>query len=78
METSTNRSEPPRLNVQLREDQFDALRQLLPHGHRKHVFQAIVDDLIALLRAAPDREKAIAFVIARMMNIPSMTFDRSK
>lgn len=69
-----NRAAAPRLNVELREDQFDALRALLPHGHRKQVFQAIIDDLIEFLGAAKNREELIAAIVVRMIRMSDVTF----
>lgn len=70
------RAEPPRLNIQLRDEQFSALQRLVPHGHRKHLFQAMTDDLIALLESSPRREEVIAMIICRMIRITDITFSK--
>ena len=36
----------PRMTVELREDQYFKLNQILPHGMKKHLFQALVDGVI--------------------------------
>lgn len=40
----------PRLTLDLREDQVTALRELIPHGLKKRIFQFIIDDLIEILQ----------------------------
>lgn len=43
------RKSPPRLSVEITEEQEKKLRELIPHGLKKHIFQQIVDDLIVVL-----------------------------
>ena len=38
----------PRLSVEIRQDQDDALKRILPHGTKKIIFHAIIDGIIAL------------------------------
>jgi hypothetical protein len=38
----------PRLSTELRPDQFERLKQILPHGVQKPLFEAIVDGIITL------------------------------
>lgn len=45
-----NESYKPRLNVEIRNDQLDELQHLLDHGLRKIVFEAIIDEVIRLLK----------------------------
>lgn len=40
------RKSPPRLSVEITEDQERKLRELLPHGHKVKIFSKIVDQLI--------------------------------
>ncbi len=39
----------PRLTLDLRVDQIDNLRRLIPHGMKKRIFGFIIDDLIEIL-----------------------------
>jgi hypothetical protein len=56
----------PRLTVELREDQARKLSDKIPHGLRKPLFQALVDDVISML----DKHGTvfIAAVISRDMS----------
>jgi len=38
----------PRLSIELREDQYYALKDIFPHGTQKVFFQALVDGVISL------------------------------
>lgn len=39
----------PRLTVEITERQYHVLKQWLPHGMQKQVFQVIIEDLVDLL-----------------------------
>ena len=38
----------PRLSVEVRQDQFNKLQDILPHGTQKLLFQALLDGVIEL------------------------------
>lgn len=40
----------PRLNVEITEEQDKALRELIPWGLKHHLFSAIVDEIIEIIR----------------------------
>jgi hypothetical protein len=54
----------PRLSVEITEVQQRRLRQLLPHGLKRAIFSAMVDDLCDLLDS-PKREMVIAGILSR-------------
>jgi len=43
----------PRLSIEITEEQFLSLQQLIPHGLRKAIFSCIIDDLIIMLKTDP-------------------------
>lgn len=56
---------PPRLNVQLRDnEQFDVLNSYIPPGMKRRVFLAIVDDLIEKFQLAEHNGYTPAEVMA--------------
>lgn len=66
-----NPSYKPRLTVELREDQYHRLNQLLTHGQRKQIFQILVDDLVsALEKHGP---QVIAGIYTRTINVGSIS-----
>jgi len=44
------RDNAPRLNVEITEEQDKALRDLIPWGMKHHLFSAIIDELIEVLK----------------------------
>lgn len=44
------RENAPRLNVELTEEQDAALRKLIPWGMKHHLFSAVVDELIDIIK----------------------------
>lgn len=60
----------PRLNVEISQDQFNALQQLIPHGLKNHMIRAILDCLINVLQNAPDRPRAMALILEKSLDIP--------
>ena len=44
------RDNAPRLNIEISEEQDKALRELVPWGMKHHLFSAIIDEVIVLLR----------------------------
>jgi hypothetical protein len=44
------RENAPRLNVELTEEQDAALRKLIPWGMKHHLFSAVVDELIEVIK----------------------------
>lgn len=66
----------PRLSVEIREDQYHKLEQLIPWGMQKPLFEAIVDDLIAMLDDNPNKQMILGAIITRnvhlwdLLNIP--------
>jgi hypothetical protein len=43
------RDNPPRLNVEISEEQDEALRRLIPWGMKHHLFSAVIDELIKVI-----------------------------
>jgi len=65
--TQTRRrgTSPPRLNVQLRDNQqFDTLNHYIPSGMKRRVFLAIVDDLILNFERAIENGYSVDEVMA--------------
>ena len=54
----------PRLNVEIRQDQFDALQEHLDFGLKKIVFEPVIDEIISMLKA--DKPTFIAACISRI------------
>jgi hypothetical protein len=44
------RDNMPRLNVEITEEQDEALRKLIPWGMKHHLFSAIIDELIEVIK----------------------------
>ena len=44
------RDNAARLNIEITEEQDRALRELIPWGMKRHLFGAIIDEVIVLLR----------------------------
>jgi hypothetical protein len=44
------RDNAPRLNVEITEEQDKALRDLIPWGMKHHLFSAIIDEVIEVLK----------------------------
>ena len=38
----------PRLSIELRDDQYNALQRIFPHGTQKVFFQSLIDGVISL------------------------------
>lgn len=57
----------PRLTIEISQDQYDKLRELLRRGNMRPVFLAIIDSLIELLEQ--HGEIAVAAIISRDYNI---------
>jgi len=51
---------PPRLVINITEQQFRDLQRLIPHGLKTRLFQTLVDDMIELLEDE-DPELVIGF-----------------
>jgi len=58
---------PPRLLVDIRQDQERDLLNLIPWGMRRGLFEVIIDDLIALLTAGGGM--AIGAILSRKLRI---------
>jgi hypothetical protein len=58
---------PPRLTIEISEAQEQKLRRLIPHGTKKYLFSAIIDDLIPLLEL--HGEMAIAAILSRKLKL---------
>lgn len=67
------RTNAPRLNVELTEEQHQKIDMYIPRGHRKVVFHAIIDDLLCLLENSKNRNEILAFVIGRQLNLARIT-----
>ena len=60
---------PPRLNVQLRDNQqFDTLNHYIPSGMKRRVFLAIVDNLIELFEMSGEAGKTPAQIMADVVD----------
>ena len=68
----------PRLSVDITEEQLQQLQALIPHGFKKQIFQVIVQDLIVILQASPNREAILAAIINRMINVPEISLEATK
>lgn len=44
------RENAPRLNIELTEEQDELLRKLIPWGLKRHLFSAIIDEVIEVLK----------------------------
>jgi hypothetical protein len=70
------RDNPPRLNVELTEEQDAALRRLVPWGLKHHLFSAVVDELIALIEE--HGEIAISAISCRKVKLLDMLKGKEK
>jgi len=68
----------PRLSVDITEEQLQQLQALIPHGFKKQIFKVIVQDLIVILQASPNREAILAAIINRMINVPEISLEATK
>jgi len=59
----------PRLSVEIRQDQYDKLERLIPWGMQKHLFEAIVDDLIFMLDDNTNKELIIGAIITKNVRL---------
>lgn len=57
-----NRKSPPRLSIEITEEQEDKLKELIPYGLKKQIFQAMVDDLIVILEGEDPYKVAGAII----------------
>lgn len=67
---------PPRLSIEISEQQFRDLQRLLPHGYKTPLFRVIIDDLITLLEGEDPKLVVGAFIRNRV--IYDITLDRRK
>lgn len=58
----------PRLTLDIRTDQVDDLRRLIPHGMKKRVFVFIIDDLIKILKG-PNMQLFLGGMAAREITL---------
>ncbi len=71
----------PRLTLDLRADQVDSLRTLIPHGLKKHIFGFLIDDLIAILEG-PNKQLFLGGMAAReitledWIKVPKISFKK--
>lgn len=71
----------PRLTLDLRADQVDALREHIPHGMKKYLFGFIIDDLIEILKG-PHRQLFLGGIAAReidlgkWLKVPKISFEK--
>ncbi len=71
----------PNLTLDLRPDQVDALRELIPYGMKKRIFGFIIDDLIEILRG-DHKQLFLGGMAARDYNlevwvkVPKMSFKK--
>ena len=56
----------PRLSVELTPEQYQKLSNLMPWGIQRHIFAAIVDDLIDLVES--QGEMALAAILAKSIS----------
>lgn len=53
----------PRLSVELTQETFNQLQQILPHGWRRPLFQALVDGVLELYKRGG--MEAVSLIIAK-------------
>jgi hypothetical protein len=56
----------PRLSVELTDEQYNKLSKFVPWGLQKHIFSAIVDDLLDIMEKG-DAERVIAAIITGLV-----------
>lgn len=64
----------PRLSVEISVEQFKAL-QVIPHGLKKPLFLAIINNLINLLSDPDTRHKVITAIVNEQFNLPREIFE---
>lgn len=62
---------PPRLSVELTDQQALDLRNLLPHGMQKALFRVVVDDVIRM--AKKHKEMFFAAILAKQISFEQIT-----
>jgi len=65
------RLNPPRLTVDLSEEQSNRLTRVLPWGNKKAVFHTLIDELILLLESVDpgSRQIAIGAIVAKKISV---------
>jgi len=71
-----NRDNAPRLNVEISEEQDKALRDLIPWGMKHHLFSAIIDEVIEVLKE--HGEIAITAISCKKIRFMDMLRKREK
>ena len=66
-DTQAKRKYRPRISVDLREEQADRLRELIPWGYMSRVYSLVIDDLIEIMEAGG--ENALAALLARRLKL---------
>lgn len=61
----------PRLSIEITPQQSSDLSTLIPHGMQKLIFQAVVDDVIRMIRT--HKEVFFAAVIAKQLRLDDYT-----
>lgn len=70
------RDNPPRLNVDISEEQDKALRDLIPWGQKHHLFSAIVDELIEVIKE--HGEMAISAIVCKKIKLIDIMRSKEK
>ena len=70
------RDNAPRLNVEITEEQDKALRDLIPWGMKHHLFSAIIDEVIDVLKE--HGEIAITAISCKKVRFIDMLKGREK
>jgi len=71
-----DRDNAPRLNVEITEEQDEALRKLIPWGMKHHLFSAIIDEVIEVLKE--HGEIAITAISCKKVSFIDMLRKREK
>ena len=66
-DTQAKRKYRPRISVDLRPEQSDRLRELIPWGYMSRVYSLVIDDLIEIMEAGG--ETALAALLARRLKL---------
>jgi len=68
----------PRLNVDISVEQSYKLRELIPHGMKKPIFNVIIDQLINIMEDKEKRDLFIGLVLDKQLSIPDTLVDSAR
>jgi hypothetical protein len=58
----------PRLSIEISEEHYKKLAELIPHGMKVKVFTALIEDLIDILES-PEGQKFLAGILTRNLRL---------